>query len=353
LEHEIAKYDTDLTRVQHDCDLLRKRGFTERELAELDAALSHEFPDLMTPTKHALEQHADAVNKGLANDRNRIKECSGKLDCLQLEERKILAQHFDQEDATTEEATKRLNRVAAAITRVNRLQDLLDFEGTGPLSDILLRLSSLQKTVEAVMRLRQQEETVREVISENAGKIDTAKATLGQLEPIQERLTMAITALEGIQTEYVDGRYVKEFFERNLQQISDLFSLIHAPREFDKIAWQHEDTARGIRAIRRRDGVACPVSNLSSGQRNALSLAIFLTLNSKVRRGPSLIMLDDPVAHVDDLNIVSFLDCLREILGGYGRQVLFATASAKTANLFQKKFDYLGADSFRRFDLSA
>ncbi|RKZ10172.1 hypothetical protein DRQ50_14605 [bacterium] len=90
---------------------------------------------------------------------------------------------------------------------------------------------------------------------------------------------------------------------------------------------------------------------MSSGQRNALSLAIFLTMNRKVSQGPSIIMLDDPVAHVDDLNILSFLDCLRELLFSCKRQVFFATASPKTANLFRKKFDYLGQDGFREFEL--
>jgi hypothetical protein len=49
---------------------------------------------------------------------------------------------------------------------------------------------------------------------------------------------------------------------------------------------------------------------------------------------------------------LSFLDYLREIILTGKRQIFFATANDKLATLFQRKFDFLGAEGFRRFDLS-
>ena len=66
-------------------------------------------------------------------------------------------------------------------------------------------------------------------------------------------------------------------------------------------------------------------------------------------RAPWLIF-DDPIAHIDDLNILSFLDSLRELVISGNRQMFFATANAKVANLFARKFDFLG-DSFREITL--
>lgn len=45
-------------------------------------------------------------------------------------------------------------------------------------------------------------------------------------------------------------------------------------------------------------------------------------------------------------------DCLRELLFGCNRQLFFATASAKTAHLFPRKFDYMGDEAFRSFRLT-
>jgi len=63
-------------------------------------------------------------------------------------------------------------------------------------------------------------------------------------------------------------------------------------------------------------------------------------------------LIDDPIAHVDDLNSLSFLDYLRELVLMHDRQIYFATASGKLATLFQRKFDFLGEEDFKMIDLS-
>jgi hypothetical protein len=59
-----------------------------------------------------------------------------------------------------------------------------------------------------------------------------------------------------------------------------------------------------------------------------------------------------PAAHVDDLNVLSFLNYLREVALTGSRQIFFATANDKLATLFERKFDFLGPKGFRRFNLS-
>ena len=60
--------------------------------------------------------------------------------------------------------------------------------------------------------------------------------------------------------------------------------------------------------------------------------------------------IDDPVAHVDDLNALSFLDYLRDLAVTSKKQVFFATADARIASLFTRKFGFLG-ENFKRIDL--
>jgi ABC-type lipoprotein export system ATPase subunit len=70
-----------------------------------------------------------------------------------------------------------------------------------------------------------------------------------------------------------------------------------------------------------------------------------------LKTAPPVLLIDDPIAHVDDLNALSFLDYLREVVLAGGRQIIFATANEKLATLFERKFDFLGEGKFCRFNL--
>jgi len=72
---------------------------------------------------------------------------------------------------------------------------------------------------------------------------------------------------------------------------------------------------------------------------------------ARPRRLATAILIDDPVAHVDDLNALSFLDYLREVALRGERQIFFATADVRLAALFQRKFEFLGRDHFRKIVL--
>jgi exonuclease SbcC len=87
-----------------------------------------------------------------------------------------------------------------------------------------------------------------------------------------------------------------------------LFRGIHAPQEFDGVRFN------GDIFLNRRGGSECRLTEISTGQRSAL------------------------------------LDSLRELVINGNRQMFFATANAKVANLFARKFDFLG-DSFRDITL--
>jgi exonuclease SbcC len=132
---------------------------------------------------------------------------------------------------------------------------------------------------------------------------------------------------------------VQNFLEENLQEIVRVFRMVHAPREFSHL--EFDSITGALRLVRRVGQTRSGVTEISSGQRAALSLSIFLVLNGKLSNGPPFIILDDPIAHVDDLNILSFFDYLRELIISGNRQLFFATASEKVANLYRKKFDFL------------
>jgi exonuclease SbcC len=137
---------------------------------------------------------------------------------------------------------------------------------------------------------------------------------------------------------------MQEAIDQNKEAIQRIFCRIHSPVEFSGLG-----STFGT-LIRKDTGKEAPLSTVSTGQRAAYGLSVFLAQNEEVNVGPPVIMIDDPVAHVDDLNSLSFIDYLREISLGGMRQIFFATANEKLALLFERKFDFLGSSRFRRFN---
>lgn len=131
-----------------------------------------------------------------------------------------------------------------------------------------------------------------------------------------------------------------------MHKVADgIFGRIHAPAEYMV-------TADAETPLKRRDNnLAVQLDQVSTGQRAAYALSMFLAMNAQVKDGPALILLDDPISHIDDLNALSFMDYLRNLVLKSDRQVFFATADEKVAGLFAHKFGFLG-DEFRTIELT-
>ena len=98
--------------------------------------------------------------------------------------------------------------------------------------------------------------------------------------------------------------------------------------------------------LKRENGQEARLSQISTGQRSALALSVFLALNSSAKSKLNLILIDDPIAHIDDFNGLSFIDYLRNAVLS-GTQVLVATANLNLRRLIEMKFKFLGAEDFQ------
>lgn len=159
----------------------------------------------------------------------------------------------------------------------------------------------------------------------------------------KEKIEGAIALLEGLVS---SETILEDFFNRNTNTILDVFMTIHAPKEFNDLKF--EDSM--IKLKRQSNNEWIGVNKISTGQKSALALAIFLVMNRNATRAPKYILFDDPVSNTDDINILAFFDFLRDISLSGERQIFFVTANSKVANLFRKKFDFLGED-FRYYYL--
>jgi len=112
--------------------------------------------------------------------------------------------------------------------------------------------------------------------------------------------------------------------------------MIYSSRAASRSGSARRTSSSGL-IIRRDNKLAHAVNQVSTGQRAALALSIFLALNDRAKSAPPIILIDDSVAHVDDLNTLSFLDYLRELGLRRRKQLFFATTDIRLAALFQRK----------------
>ncbi|MFB6210406.1 MAG: hypothetical protein ABEI76_02605 [Halobacteriales archaeon] len=121
--------------------------------------------------------------------------------------------------------------------------------------------------------------------------------------------------------------------EDHMTVISTLFKIFQRPYEFETVRYEGNQVV----VERRGEDSTVSMANMSSGQRAALALAIFVTNNIAHERAPPLMMLDEPFAHLDDINSLSFFNLLIELAQMGDRQIIFATASKEITKLLQRK----------------
>jgi DNA repair exonuclease SbcCD ATPase subunit len=165
--------------------------------------------------------------------------------------------------------------------------------------------------------------------------------------PRKENSNNAFNLLDKLLTEQNKNDFLSDYIQANKEDISAIFKLIHSPSEFKEIKLENNQLF-----LIPLNGQPRELNEISAGQRTALAVSVFLSLNKKLTNGPDIILFDDPVTYVDDLNTLSFLDYLRELVLQTNRQLFFATANNDLAFLFKKKFEFLGELEFKKFPLT-
>jgi exonuclease SbcC len=242
------------------------------------------------------------------------------------------------------ELTFRIELLRKAVDYFNVLRNYLDYPDSEDITDISHKSDKLFKLYENLnLSLSSQKELklANQIISKSEKKLEV-------LERECKRITEGLMVIDDILENHGESKILGDFMKNNENEIQEIFQNIHSPKEFSHITFSESQNT--VLLKRRKDNVEVPINKISTGQRSALALSIFLALNKKLKYGPNLILFDDPVTYTDDLNILSFLDYLREIVIHDDRQLVFATANQKLSGLFEKKFMFLGDNEFRKFE---
>lgn len=255
----------------------------------------------------------------------------------------------DAADSRVEDLVQAARVKVAAASRasalLSELRQFIDLAESASLADCRSAIRSALQTAEEIGRMRRETRESASALRANEESLTTAKRDVDRWDLRASRFEVASEAVDSIiRSESLIDATDQELATAQAE-INLVFRQIHAPQEF---SFRRDAQAPLIRDV---TGAVATLRDMSTGQRAALVMSIFLAMNGRLQTAPPIMLLDDPVAHIDDFNALSFLDHLRDIAIGGRRQIFYATADTRMASLFEHKLAFLG-DEFRGFELS-
>lgn len=318
---------------------LLDKGLNEFEFKEIKVNIENYFENLKFTydNKESYFETLNKIEKSTSELEIEIKKSKEKSQELENLAKKIISDvapsvnYLDFE----RELKYRADLLKKGIDYFNQISEFIDCLLTEDISDIDFKSNKFNKLFEELKKAKfnQKELTLaNQIIAEADKKIQL-------LKPECERIEEGLDVINDILDNHNEASVLGNFIESNETEIQEIFQNIHTPHEFSGIIFNVEQNT--VLLKRRIDETETPMSKISTGQRSALALSIFIALHKKLKHGPNILLFDDPVTYTDDLNILSFFDYLRELVVNENRQLFFATANQKLASLFEKKFTFL------------
>jgi hypothetical protein len=221
----------------------------------------------------------------------------------------------------------------------NKIKKYINLADNKSVSDISKELYVLEENIKSLKDSENRQKELQKITQE----IKIAKSFIKENQQKYNRLDKAMAVIEKLKSN--DGEStLEDFFSNNLKEIIDIFKTLHLPQEFTDLKFENK------KLVLYKNETPHTLSQISTGQRAALVISIFISLNRKNKYGPNIIIFDDPVTFIDDFNALSFLDFLRYFIVKENKQIFFATANKKFSTLFKKKFEFL-KDEYKEFEL--
>ncbi len=345
----LATANTQFNKLSSDLISLESQGLTVEMVEEMSTSLRDVGYPLAAFTQEAAEQLRTKIDQNMASSSQTLEKDNKNI--LKLQQKITLAlssvanitkdnidelSQLKERLATTERLRKKLSTFSASFPWLEKR----------PLAELVIEAESVRQLASELQTALDREKQAHVIFADSVKRKESLEPKLYKLNQRREKLHEAFIVLKDLQDNHSLESAMKSALQQNRASIEEIFSQIHSPAEFKSIGsdWT---------SLIRKDGTESKLSQISTGQRAALALSIFLSHNAQLRiQAPPVILIDDPIAHVDDLNSLSFLDYLRELVLTSQKQIYFATANDKLATLFERKFDFLGEEGFRRFDLS-
>lgn len=258
----------------------------------------------------------------------------GELNAALLQkksEREQLQKELQQIGQSQRQAEQRFEHLEMDAARLERHVAFWDAVG-GTAADPALNGADIRALCENLHR------QAREIIvsAKNKAKKESYQREIDDIQTKLDRCSKLRDELDCLQS---PDRYADVFISQNIKRISRIFLALHSPQEFSKL-----DMDENGQLVAFRNGEKVSINHMSTGQRTALVISVFFQMNLATPFAPNFLLLDEPVANIDDLNVLALMDFLREIAVTHQRQIFFTTANQNVAKLFRRKFSFLERD---------
>ncbi|WP_192553515.1 AAA family ATPase [Pseudomonas sp. IzPS59] len=316
-------------------DLSRKlliAGLTE--LTSLDSLLQ------VQADKKELLSATQASSASAIEELNEIRQESEALAA------RLSIEVLDDTEQFAQAVKKQFQDLDAALGARQTLTSILAIDTESTTEQVGINLATMRQMLINVATAEAVETSNDTEFNQEASTIADLEAKIGKLDTQIKRAVEADAVLGELAQQRSSGELTNQILTENAAEIARTFASIHMPNEFELKTDQGK-----LAIIRRSNGAEVQLHQMSTGQRAAFALSLFLAMNGRLQSGPPILLFDDPVAHIDDINMLSFLDHLRDLAISGSRQIFFATADNKLAGLFRHKFRFL-EDDFKELRLS-
>lgn len=344
-KNQEASLRKEVTDAYNTCHRLRSQGMSIERFEEIVKTV-FEGDTRLTPSVDSLK----SLRKQIEEKRTALSRERKALEIAIEELKQKIAGMLGVADVSIEKNQETLARlkeqcetVVSILKRIDADEMLRVLREDTPATDLLTAVKVIRRLLSGLQIATTNEQQAVVLASESAKRKEEITLQLAGLSPTIKRCRDAEAVFQTILDEHSLASSMEEALQQNKAAIEEIFRRIHSPAEFAGL--------QDMTTLIRKDGQEAKLHQISTGQRAAYALSLFLAQNAQLRSAPQLILIDDPIAHVDDLNCLSFLDYLREIALSGDRQIVFATANEKIAALFQRKFDFLGEQGFRQHQM--
>lgn len=350
IESSATKKRLEETRGQ--IEALSRIGFSQQEFQSVVGAISSEFEmpgsqQVLFPEE--LDKRIKFLKLDIEKGNQVVHEAIAAQATLKAQQAETLEMSDPallKLDMATAISTlqQRLEALQSIKRHVSAVEDIVSISPDQDLGEIASKVRDLEALVSQLSQAYEEHLKGSNTFSNLVDRLAGNRALLESEQVKQRRAGHALEVIRDLRTNHGKEKALEEFVRANRDTINLIFGKIHSPREFKGFS------NSGLKLLRKGNLGLASLSELSTGQRSAVALSVFFTLNSQLQGAPPAILIDDPVAHIDDLNTLSFLDFLRELAMTGKKQIFFATASHKLASLFRQKFSFLGKE-FAEFNL--
>jgi exonuclease SbcC len=334
---------------KQEAELLEQNGFTLENIRQLEDMLNTDpMKDLFSEFSstelfiHALEMghHRMKEERDLLKEQLESQDLQIKNAKKQREEIQYRKDLIEKEEITNQQQRNLIDQINVLLARLE--EKGIYFKNQMLFSQFHTSVIKLNEEVKGVLDLFQNNVNILEKQDKRKELKDKLKVLINQ----QERCQQALDIMNKLQPL---GYYTQEFMTYNISMINDIFLRLHTPQDFERLEL---NGAEELIAYRKRNDqtIPCNINQMSTGQRTAVILAIFFVMHMSMETAPNILLLDEPVANMDDLNVLALIDFLRQFTLTRNTQIFFTTANPNVSSLFRRKFSIL-KDRFKAYHI--